>query len=80
MKKVILSTVAIAALLAFGGCAEKKSCNKKVTPIAKKAPVVAKPAPAPVIVAPAAPAIIVEEAAPAIIEEPMADPKEACVR
>ena len=79
MKKVILSTVAIAALLAFSGCAEKKSCNKKVTPVVKKAPVaVAKPAPAPVVVQ--APAILVEEAAPAIIEEPMIDPKEASVR
>ena len=79
MKKVILSTVAIAALLALGGCAEKKSCNtKKVTPIVKKAPVKA----APVVMAPVvqAPAILVEEAAPAIIEEPMIDPKEASVR
>jgi hypothetical protein len=80
MKKVILSTVAIAALLALGGCAEKKSCNtKKVTPVVKKAP--AAPKPAPVVKAPVvqAPAILVEEA-PAIIEEPMIDPKEASVR
>jgi hypothetical protein len=80
MKKVILSTVAVATLVVLGGCAEKKSCNtKKVTPVAKPAPVAPKPAPvtkAPVV---QAPAVLVEEA-PAIIEEPMVDPKEASVR
>ena len=77
MKNIIITSVAAVAVLAFAGCAPKKSCAKTTcpTPVAVKAP-----APAPVV-APAptpAPAPVVKEVEPVTV--PVMDAKEAAVQ
>jgi len=78
MKNIIITSVAAVAVLAFAGCAPKKSC---ATPVAVKAPAPAPtPAPAPVA-APAptpAPAPVVKEVEPVTV--PVMDAKEAAVQ
>ncbi len=75
MKNIIITSVAAVAVLAFAGCAPKKSCTKTcATPVAVKAPapVVVKAAP---VVAPAPVVQVVEPVA-----VPVIDAKEAAVQ
>ncbi len=83
MKNIIVSTVAAVAVLAFAGCAPKKSCgaSPKVVKPAVVKPVVAAPKPAAVV----APAAIVVVPEPVVIEAepvvaPMMDAKESAVQ
>ena len=82
MKNIIVSTVAAVAVLAFAGCAPKKSCGTAPTVVkpAVVKPVVASPTPAPVV-APApvvTPEPVVIEAEPVVA--PMMDAKESAVQ
>ncbi len=80
MKNLLISSVAAVAVLAFVGCAPKKSCGttpvavKAPAPVAKVAPV-AKPAPVP---APAPAPVVVEEVEAVVV--PAVDAKEAAVQ
>lgn len=75
MRKIIITSVAALAVLAFAGCAEKTSCVPAAPKKACPTPVV-KAAPAPVV-APA-PAPVVEKAEPVVV--PVVDAKEAAVQ
>jgi hypothetical protein len=83
MKNIIISTVAAVAVLAFAGCAPKKSCGttpKVVKPAVVKPAAVA-PKPAPVVATPApvvTPEPVVIEAEPVVA--PMMDAKESAVQ
>ena len=78
MKNMIITSVAAVAVLAFAGCAPKKSCAKTCpTPVAVKAPEV-KAAPAPVPAPVPAPAPVVKEVEPVVV--PAVDAKEAAVQ
>ncbi len=79
MKNIIITSVAAVAVLAFAGCAPKKSCAVAPVvvkppvkrPVAVKAPVVAPtPAPAPVVVPQEIESVVV----------PYVDAKESSVR
>jgi hypothetical protein len=80
MKNIIISSVAALAVLAFAGCAPKKSCAKTCdTPKPVAAPVAkAAPAPAPVVTPAPAPAPVVQEVEPVVV--PAVDAKEAAVQ
>ncbi len=69
MRNIIITSVAAVAVLAFAGCAPKKSCG--TAPVAVKAPTPVA-IPAPVV---AAPVVVVEPVA-----VPVIDAKEAAVR
>ena len=76
MKNIIITSVAAIAVLAFAGCAPKKSCG--TTPVAVKAPaparvVVKAPTPSPVKKAP-----VVQAVEPVAV--PVIDAKEAAVQ
>jgi hypothetical protein len=82
MKNIIITSVAALAVLAFAGCAPKKSCAKTcdtpkpvAAPVVKAAPA---PAPAPVVTPAPAPAPVVQEVEPVVV--PAIDAKEAAVQ
>ncbi len=76
MRKSMILLTAVAALIAFGGCAPKKSCNtaKKVAPTPKKEAAKVLPA------VKAAPAPVVEAPEPQVIPAPAVDSKESAAQ
>ena len=78
MKNIVITSVAALAVLAFAGCAPKKSCGTTPTPVKVpvKAPVVVTPTPAPVVKP--APIVVPQEIESVVV--PYVDAKESAVR
>ena len=78
MKNIVITSVAALAVLAFAGCAPKKSCGTKPVPVKAPVPVKVAPVATPAPVAAPAPVVVPQEIESVVV--PYVDAKESAVR